>query len=1543
MPDPAFKRFGKYEIQAELGRGGFGRVFRAFDPTVGRLVAIKILTSEAGTDLLTRFRNEATAAGNLRHENIVTIYELGEEKGVPFIAMEYLEGEDLAQAITAGKMLTLLEKISIMTQTAAGLDCAHRNGVVHRDVKPANIRLLPDGRVKIMDFGIARLIREDGGARLTRQGHVIGTLLYMAPEQVMGSDTDSLCDVFAYGVTCYELLTGRHPFRAEDPRSIFYKITSEDPELIHQLVPECPETLDRVIRRALQKDRELRYQTLRDLRLDIEPVLMELRRERAGALVDEAQRLVSERDLERACAVLNEAIDFDATNRAARQLRDSVQMELRRQLLRPRIEALVTKASQSSGEGNYADALQMLDAALRLDPENVSLQAHAKEVQQQREQSRESWRLLTEARADLAQANLDIALQKASNAAALNPKNIDACTLVEIVQLEIAKREKRRQLNEKLAQTRELLARDFLDEALAVIEGLETEERNAPEARELSERLTERRAEKENEERLRSGLSAARELVDDGRFLDALPRLERLRTEFGTEREVEVLLEEVQRQLAAWEREQAVSKALENAELLIADDQPGEAVTVLEAALGKYEEEPVRVALARARELLAAERRAELLAQLECEVRAHLAALKFEQAFQAIATVPGELSSELVVTNLQQEVGAAKERWERDEEIRRVTDQASALAGRGDLAGTVELLRAAIVRFAGEKVLEDALEDAEQSLQRLERERAEAERERLQREEARRAAKQKAAQECAGLIAAGNLAEAGRALHNAMREFAAEPEFAALQETLKLEWERKRRSEATRRAADNARALLEQGQPGRAVELLEAAAAQYPGDSFIESALSDARRAHGEQRRAQMVESVCRETRACLDKKDFERALQTVEVNLTSLGGDPTLIAMRETVIAERGDFDRETREQCAEPVFEVARRPPTARKLTIAAAACVLLFAGVVAGIRLLRQGLPGTSLTIETAPAGAAIRVGERSCSTPDCKLDVGAGTYRVEARLAGYAPSARDVSIGKNESARVRLFLLPLPTSLVITSNFANGSVYLDGKQAGQLTDGQYSLKDVRPGQHSIRITSPDGEASLNFKAAPAQLPELNGKVATHNASALVATNMGRSVRISCFGCAGTTLVDGKQPDSSGIDSGEHELSVRGANGEGALRAFFRTGEAPGIAIHVNSTGSPQGTLLLETNIDGASVLIDRRKLSRETQGGRLVVPLEPRDYTIEVRKQGYRVTPEHLVAKVRKGDSVHAVFRLEPTPATIVLAGVSEGATVLIDDTPAGTVRGGGFSSTLSPGAHTVGLRKQGFKPVSMQTSLKPGDTVRVGNTALHLEALPPKPKEPIQQVPLSPTPRTTPEETEATEWAAARSSKDRTIIQTFLAKYPKTVKRQEALELLAQLDWNALDRNDRSELQRFAAQYSGTALAQQATLEISRKEKEMATTTAKKDEQITSDLSEISKVLAGYATAFERKDLNSLKVLWPGLPEAALAQAFRGKGTIRSQLRPLAPAELTGDSAMVRCMRITEQNTQFGRQKPVEEPRTVHLRKEAGRWVISAIN
>src|SRR5215470_11995656 len=170
------------------------------------------MSTQGDRALLSRFRYEDAAAGNLHHQNIVTIYESGDYNSIPFIAMEFLEGEDLQRVIERRRPLSLLQKLSIMSEVADGLSYAHQHQVVHRDIKPANIMLLADGRVKIMDFGIARISRENA-TRLTHKGDVIGTLRYMSPEQFStASEAGHLCDIFAYGVVYYELLTGRHPF-----------------------------------------------------------------------------------------------------------------------------------------------------------------------------------------------------------------------------------------------------------------------------------------------------------------------------------------------------------------------------------------------------------------------------------------------------------------------------------------------------------------------------------------------------------------------------------------------------------------------------------------------------------------------------------------------------------------------------------------------------------------------------------------------------------------------------------------------------------------------------------------------------------------------------------------------------------------------------------------------------------------------------------------------------------------------------------------------------------------------------------------------------------------------------------------------------------------------------------------------------------------------------------------------------------------------------------------------------------------------------------
>jgi len=254
---PSRIRIGRYAVLDRIGRGGMGMVYRALDEDLEREVALKVLTIEGGSDgeSRQRFSVEAKAAAQLQHRNIVTIYELGEAQGHPFIAMELLEGVDLESLMRSGERLLLAEKLEIVGQVCRGLAYAHERHIVHRDVKPSNIRLLDDGVVKLVDFGIAKLV----GVNLTQSGMVVGTVHYMSPEQVRGAALDGRSDVFSAGIVLQELLSGARPFEGNSATEVLYKIVhSPAPPL--QLPPDsATDRLQRILDRALAKDLDQRY------------------------------------------------------------------------------------------------------------------------------------------------------------------------------------------------------------------------------------------------------------------------------------------------------------------------------------------------------------------------------------------------------------------------------------------------------------------------------------------------------------------------------------------------------------------------------------------------------------------------------------------------------------------------------------------------------------------------------------------------------------------------------------------------------------------------------------------------------------------------------------------------------------------------------------------------------------------------------------------------------------------------------------------------------------------------------------------------------------------------------------------------------------------------------------------------------------------------------------------------------------------------------------------------------------------------------------
>jgi serine/threonine-protein kinase len=262
---------GRYELHRRLARGGMADVFLARDQLLDRPVAVKVLFPEFATDpnFVERFRREAQSAANLNHPNIVSVYDWGQEEGTYFIVMEYIEGRSLADILRTEGPLHPQRAAEVASDIAAALGFAHRNGVVHRDVKPGNVLISPSGQVKVADFGIARALGAGAEENLTQAGSVMGTATYFAPEQAQGLPLDPRSDLYSLGVVLYEMVTGRPPFSGESPVAIAYKHVQEQPAPPRHLNTNVPADLEAIILKLLSKNPQQRYPSAEDLRADL--------------------------------------------------------------------------------------------------------------------------------------------------------------------------------------------------------------------------------------------------------------------------------------------------------------------------------------------------------------------------------------------------------------------------------------------------------------------------------------------------------------------------------------------------------------------------------------------------------------------------------------------------------------------------------------------------------------------------------------------------------------------------------------------------------------------------------------------------------------------------------------------------------------------------------------------------------------------------------------------------------------------------------------------------------------------------------------------------------------------------------------------------------------------------------------------------------------------------------------------------------------------------------------------------------------------------
>ncbi len=636
---------GRYQIVDQIGQGGMGSLFLAWDPLLERQIAIKLLRDDS-EELRERFAREARSVARLRHPNIITIFDVGEQDGQPFIAMEYIQGQTLGDLVRSGP-LTLARKLQLMGELCDGLGFAHKVGIVHRDVKPANIMVERDGVLKILDFGIAR-IAESG---MTQAGMLIGTLNYMSPEQVAGQVVDGRSDIFAVGAVLYELLAQRQAFPGGLQNGILNRLLHEPPPPLSELCSGLDPEIIQIVSRALTKKPESRYQDLASMRKDLDTVRRRIDAAPPGVVAGDAETLaiqesavissrtprrgtdreeLARRRVSQIAAHLEsarqamEASEFEAAVAAAEQvlLLDAEEpnatdlIEAARAALAERqMQELLRRGSELLRAGALTQAQVLAEEALTLVPgSSAALTFRQSVLRARNEREREAQRTrrigaaMDQARSLLQSGEFEQAEAVAADVLHLDPQSADAQALREQARQAVLDR----RATATVGEAGRLFAGGSHKEALALLRGFEpAHDRVTGALRELQHELE--RRERERQEQLAAAL---REAEATAAHAAAIEILERALTLEPQHAELRRALEERRGALAAEEeaarrareREAAMAAALKRAK---AARTHGAAIEILEGALTlEPQHAELRERLAERRTALAAEEEA---------------------------------------------------------------------------------------------------------------------------------------------------------------------------------------------------------------------------------------------------------------------------------------------------------------------------------------------------------------------------------------------------------------------------------------------------------------------------------------------------------------------------------------------------------------------------------------------------------------------------------------------------------------------------------------------------------------------------------------------------------------------------------------------------------------------------------------------------------------------------------------------------------------------------------------------------------------------
>ncbi len=1117
-------KIGKYEIIKVLGRGGMGEVLLAQDIDLGRRVAIKRPFKSALDEGLARFQVEARAA-TLRHPNIPTVYEMGVQDGLPFIAMEFVEGEPLDKIIASGRHLDLIAKLKIIEQVCSALGYAHENGIIHRDIKPANVIVQPDGTAKIIDFGIAKVQDGDGKAGLTQTSAVIGSLHYIAPERFKGGPIDGRVDIFSAGVTLFKLLTGSEPFTGGEATAS-YKIVNEAHTSLGAYLHEYPPVLDEIVAKSLAKNPEDRYLTGEDFADALHEVIEDLKRSRVAELFDDAERLTTESRFTPALELLEEAVRLDPANTQVRKLRKFVREHQERLKRAERLRECTLRAEEALTAGNFEEALNQLREAQNLDPTSAELKQKIQAVEDKKRRSELSAKALVDAELAKGRGDITAALRIVTRALQEDPENRKLTSLNSVLARQVEIEAQQNRILQILETARhELAARKFEAVDKLIIEAESIDSSNL-EIDKLRREMARAREQEERRTILDEIQKRVTEFLRTNSLDQAADLLNRAIEKLPNETILHRLKAEVDAEAQKLEAKRFVEAAISQARELFASS-PAEALAALQKALDRMPGDEQLIAYGRLLRQQMDELNVEQVhAAALLRARELLTAKQYDKAIGVLESFQLEYGRHADLDDLLAFAHEEQTRLQRGQIIERCASEGRALIRDGRLEDAVRLLQSGI-QETGDASLTRLLEETREQQAAFSR--------KLEVLEKR----------IALLRERGELDEAVRLLQEQLAAMPGSPALQELLGALQAEQERKQQAEFSHMIetlSQRVSQLRERGEYVEAIQLLREQLAVTPAIKALQELLASLQ---AEQEHKQVTTKAITAARTASQKKDFPAALESLQAVLRAYGDSAELAGAIQEVQNHRaahaneivgksidsaraallsndaqgalaalkgatqwmefadakrqadwqriGQSVKKALEQNgatanAGAAFDAqlnaiaASKPKKFPVWAIAVAGVALLAivavviwklqpppASTVAFIKIAKAP-PGASVSIDNAPPVIADANGEAT-------IKVKPGSHQLQVAKDGFEPfiDKADVSPGGTYQDAVSLTkLLPAGTSGTLTAqgNLPEFKVSVDGKNIGLRKTGQ--LIDLPIGPHTVRYSAPDDSA-------------------------------------------------------------------------------------------------------------------------------------------------------------------------------------------------------------------------------------------------------------------------------------------------------------------------------------------------------------------------------------------------------------------------------------------------------------------------------------